>query len=373
MMASHPLNPSRRKFLMALTATGGAMLLGPGPLEAAEIDPRVAQIVASTIAVDMHSHVQIRFVKDAPSASPDPDLDLAGEMKRAGFSAICGTYNVDTISSGESGDYYNYNLQALAFEDRLLARNHIRRALNMRDLQTAHDQGQPIIVQSAEGAQFIEGRLERIEEAYQRGVRHLQLVHEQDDRVSPLGDVYTAPAHLGGLTPFGAQVIKECNRLGIVVDLAHGTYETVTRALKVATQPLIISHTGLSRDAGKSTPSADMRRRLTTKEHAREVADAGGVLGVWWRLVGTTEEYVAGIRDMVDAVGVDHVGIGTDTDLMSSNMLPYTNKIWPGQNSGFFYAVAGEMLNQGFRPDEIRKIGGGNFCRIFAKVTSGHV
>ena len=297
---------------MAFTAAGGAMLLGPGLLEAAEIDPRAAQIVASTIAVDMHSHVQIGFVKDAASASPDPDLDLAGEMKRAGFSAICETYNVDIISSGESGDYYKYNLQALAFEDRLLARNHMRRALNMKDLQTAHDRGQPIIVQSAEGAQFIEGRLERIEEAYQRGVRHLQLVHEQDDRVSPIGDVYTAPAHLGGLTPFGAQVIKECNRLGIVVDLAHGTHETVTSALKVATQPLIISHTGLSRDAGRSTPSADMQRRLITREHAREVADAGGVIGVWCRLVGTTKEYVAGIRDMVDAVGVDHVGIGTD-------------------------------------------------------------
>ena len=130
--------------------------------------------------------------------------------------------------------------------------------------------------------------------------------------VSPLGDVYTAPAHLGGLTPFGAQVIKECNRLGIVVDLAHGTYETVTGALKAATQPLIISHTGLSRDAGRSTPSADMQRRLITREHAREVADAGGVIGVWWRLVGTLKEYVAAIRDMVDAVGVDHVGIGTD-------------------------------------------------------------
>jgi membrane dipeptidase len=145
---------------MAFAATGGAMLLRPGPLQgpfqAAEIDPRVTQIVASTVAVDMHSHVQIRFEKDAKVANPDPDLDLAGELKRAGFSAICETYNVDTISNGESGDYYKYNLQALAFEDRLLARNHIRRALNMKDLQTAHDQGQAIIVQSAEGAQFID-------------------------------------------------------------------------------------------------------------------------------------------------------------------------------------------------------------------------
>jgi membrane dipeptidase len=85
------------------------------------------------------------------------------------------------------------------------------------------------------------------------------------------------------------------------------------------------------------------------------------------------KEYVAAIKDMVDAVGVDHVGIGTDTDLTASYVLPYTNQIWPDENGGFFYAVAGEMLKQGFTPDEISKIGGGNFCRVFTKVTAGHV
>jgi membrane dipeptidase len=255
---------SRREFLTALAGTGGAMLLGPGQLLAAEVDPRVARIIAGTIAVDMHSHVQIRYVKDPADPTADPDIDLAGEMKRSGFSAICQTYAIDNVVTTEVGSYYNLQLQALAFEDRLLARNKMRRALNMKDLQTAHEQKQPIIVQSTEGAQFIEGRLERIEEAYKRGLRHMQLLHEQDDRVSPLGDVYTAAAaHLGGLTPFGVQVIKECNRLGIVVDLAHGTPETVMGALKVAAQPLIISHTGMS----KSTLSADMQRRLVPHGH----------------------------------------------------------------------------------------------------------
>jgi membrane dipeptidase len=349
------------------------MLLAPHQLLAAEVDPRVAQIVSRTIAVDMHSHVQIPFAKPPADTAHDLDIDLAGEMKRSGFSAICQTYNLDSIVTKVPGEYHNYYLQSLALEDRLLTRNHMRRALNLKDLQTAHDQRQPIIVQSTEGAQFIEGRLERVEEAYKRGLRHLQIVHEQDDPVSPLGDVYTAPAHLGGLTPFGADVIKECNRLGIVVDLAHGTYETVTGALKAATQPFIISHTGLSPDALKGSASADMQRRLISKDLARAVADAGGVIGVWWRLVYTVKEYVGAIRTMVDVIGVDHVGIGTDTDLTASYQLPYTNQIWPDENGGFFYAVVGEMLKQGFTPDEISNVGGANFCRIFGKVTSGHV
>ena len=378
-MERDPSNPSRREFLTTLASTGGVMLLTPltsrsaGP---AGINPGIAQmasqIASRTIAVDMHSHVQIPFVKSPEDARQDPDIELLGEMKRSGFSAVCQTYALDTAGSVETREYYKYYLQALAFEDRLLTRNHMRRALDLKDLQAAHDQRQPVIIQSVEGAQFIEGRLERVEEAYKRGLRHLQLVHEQDDIVSPLGDVYTAPAHLGGLTSFGAQVIKECNRLGIVVDLAHGTSETVMGALKAATQPFIISHTGVIGEAGKGNATADMQRRLISKEIAREVADAGCVIGVWWRLVSTTKEYVTAIRKMVEVVGVDHVGIGSDTDLTASYVLPYTNKIWPDENGGFFYAVAGEMLKQGFTPEEVGEIGGGNFCRVFDKATASH-
>jgi membrane dipeptidase len=362
-------NPTRREILAALACTGGALLLGPERLLFAEIDPRVQQIVSKTIAIDLHSHVQVRFTKD-PQV---PAIDLAGEIKRSGFSAVCQTYALDGIDIQKTGEYYERQQQALAFEDALLAQNHMRRALNMKDLEAAHDQHEPIIIQSVEGAQFIEGRLERIEDAYKRGLRHLQLLHERDDLVSPLGDVYTASAtHLGGLTPFGAQVIRECNRLGIVVDLAHGTSATVTAALKAAQQPLIISHTGLDTTVAKRNGSVDMQRRMVSKDQARAIADAGGVIGVWWRVSDLLADYVAGIKDMIDAAGIDHVAIGTDTDLTASYSLPYTNKIWPDQNAGFFYAVAGEMLRQGLSPDEIGKIGGGNFCRVFAKVTAAH-
>jgi len=117
-MGRYPSNPARREFLRALAGTGGAMLVGADQLRSAEVDPRVAQIVSRTIAVDMHSHVQIRLVKDPADAKPDPDIDLAGEMKRSGFSAVCETYNLD-FAGAEASDYYKYFLQGLAFEDRL--------------------------------------------------------------------------------------------------------------------------------------------------------------------------------------------------------------------------------------------------------------
>src|SRR5262249_8651199 len=156
---------------------------------------------------------------------------------------------------------------------------------NLKDLQTAHDKRQPIVIQAVEGGHFLEGKLERVEVAYRSGLRVLGLLHDNDASV-PLGDIYTKPAHLGGLTGFGTNVIKECNRLGILVDLTHADVPTVAAALKVSTQPVVFSHTGLNIRLGKNEGMGQMMRaRLISKEHAKTIADAGGVVGVWTHLV----------------------------------------------------------------------------------------
>ena len=375
---------SRREFLTTAVGAGGAMLLGPAWLNAAGdgVDPRVAQVMSGTIGIDMHNHVYPAGTEPHPQhGQPQrqeeqqqaPDLFLAEELKRSGLTAVCASFVLDFAPNDKPGDARDNFLRWLTAIDAQLEKEHIHRALNLKDLQAAHDHGQPTIVQTVEGAQFIEGHLDRVEEVYKRGVRHLQLLHERDDMVSPLGDTNTAPAHLGGLTAFGAEVVKECNRLGIVVDLAHASHETVLGALKVATQPVIVSHTSLdSRTGGNPRMAEMMKPRLISKEHAKVVADAGGVIGVWTHLADSLKEFVESIKAMVDAVGIDHVGIGSDTDLLSARVGQGTNKAWPGLTGGFFHAVVGEMLLQGFTPDDIGKVGGGNFCRVFGKVTAGH-
>ena len=72
-------------------------------------------------------------------------------------------------------------------------------------------------------------------------MRHLGLLHDSDDSF-PLGDVYTNPAQFGGLTVFGFKVIKECNRLGMLVDLTHASNDTINAALKVSTKSVTVSH-----------------------------------------------------------------------------------------------------------------------------------
>ena len=148
-----------------------------------------------------------------------------------------------------------------------------------------------------------------------------------------------------------------------------------------------------------------MRPRLIGREQARMVADAGGAIGVWTHLADTPLEYAKNIRALVDVVGVDHVMIGTDTKLTTptprfgggpppgarpggdrpggpppdgagSNGRPgpqrphigeRTNEAWAGETQGFYYVVVDAMLKVGFSADEIGKIGGGNYLRIFAE------
>jgi microsomal dipeptidase-like Zn-dependent dipeptidase len=332
---------------------------------------------------------------------PGPDLDLAGEMKRSGLSAICMTFATDY----QPGDAYERFLKGLASMDRQLERNGMKRSLAQDDVVAAHKNHQPTVVQAVEGGHFLQGHLERVQEAYGRGLRHLGLLHDSDASV-PLGDVYTNPTRYGGLTAFGASVIKECNRLGILIDLAHANMQTTEAALKVTNRPVIISHTGLDTQLGSDARMAQMMRpRLISKEQAKLVANAGGLVGVWTHLSDTPSEYARNIRALADVIGVDHVCIGTDTKLTQPSPRPMgpgpggpppggptsgapgpagpppggpppgqrvgerTDLAWKDQTSGFYYVVVDAMLRTGFTPDEIGKIGGGNFLRVFTKVT----
>jgi membrane dipeptidase len=380
-------NPSRRGFLRTAAGAGGAMLIGPAwwNASAERVDPRLAQVFSKIIGIDMHNHVYPAGTEPHPQHGPQdsppqhpqeqqqgPELFIADELKQSGLTAVCASFVLDFAHNEKPGDARTNLLHWLDAIDVQLEKGHIRRALSLRDLRAAHEHGRPTIVQSVEGAHFIEGHLDRVDEVYKRGLRHLQLLHDRDDMMTPLGDTNTEQAHLGGLTPFGAEVVKECNRLGIVVDMAHASPETVLGALRVASQPFIVSHTNLETWTGSNPRMAEMMKpRLISKDHAKVVADAGGVVGVWTHLADSLKEFVESIKAMVDAIGVEHVGIGTDTDLLSPRVGSGTDRAWPGLTRGFFPAVIGEMLTQSFSPDDIVKVGGGNYCRVFGKVTSG--
>ncbi|PZF70851.1 peptidase M19 [Taibaiella soli] len=414
---------SRRKFIRSMAISGAGMALVSTPFASLafdDIDPRVTKIVVETLGIDTHNHIDVPMVT---GEMPGPDVKLSEAMIKSGLAAICMTFAVDYRKLDEPGMAYERFLNGLSSLDQQLKNSGMKRSYNVADLLAAHKAHQPTVIQAVEGAHFLEGKTERLQVAYDRGLRLITLLHDSDASV-PLGDVFTNPVRYNGLTPFGADVIRECERLGIAIDLSHADVATVTGALKVAQKPVLISHTGLDTQVGSNDFMAKMMApRLISKEHAKFVAGTGGVIGVWTHLADSALEYAQNIRAMVDVVGIDHVCIGTDTKLTPPYNSPDdrthhadfgpkpgeklrdgsvagsehgnkpdgsqgkktqgpmndgrkdgfrasgSNQNWPEQKSGFYYAVVEAMLKTGFNAEEIGKIGGGNFMRVFGEAT----
>jgi len=174
---------------------------------------------------------------------------------------------------------------------------------------------------------------------------------------SELGDQQTEDAKWGGLSPLGADTIRECNRLGIVVDVAHGTFKLVEQAANVSAVPFILSHTSLT------TTALQPYTRQISPEHARLMARAGGVIGVWPAAFTFVDarDWVSGIARLVDVAGVDHVGIGTD-------MEGGVDEVWADYAD--LPAVVDLFLRRGFSPEDTTKVIGGNYVRVFRQAAA---
>ncbi len=380
-------NFSRRKFITTVTGAGAAILTNPfSSWLNDEIDPKIKAIVNKTIGIDTHNHIDaLQKILELPTTK----IDLFSEMKKSGFSAICMTFAVDRPKLTQPGEAYERFINGLDAMDDFLKKNKIVRSLNLADLKSAHKNHTPTVIQSVEGGHFLEGKLERLEVAYSRGLRHLGLLHDAQPSV-PIGDIYTDPPQFGGLTEFGAQVISECNRLGILIDLTHCSNDTINAALKISTKPIVISHTGLDTQLGKNENMAKMMRpRLISSAQAKIVANSGGVIGVWTHLAESPTEYVQNVRALVNVIGIEHVCIGTDTKMAKpysedkknnangtnvNNERPgeRTNDAWQNQKNGFYYAIVAQMLKAGFTESDIAKFGGDNFCRVFDVATTNN-
>jgi membrane dipeptidase len=330
-------------------------LMAASPLFCLPVVPAMAQVDGT--AVDIHSHagnlIPMSFGRGQFSAVAEP-------MRQGGVSTICLAVPSDApiikLTDGRlrpsrdprPGELYDFTcrsfeqLHALAREQGLLI---VRTSAELGVARA----NRPSLIVSSEGADFLEGRIDRLDEAHQRwALRHLQLTHY---RPNELGDIQTEPSVHGGLTPFGADVIRRCNQIGVVVDVAHGTYELVKKAAAVTTKPLVLSHTSLT-----ERPAAWTRRILP--DHARVIASTGGVIGIWpvTAYFPNVVAYAEGFAKMADVVGIDHVGLGTDQlGLVGGSALPG-------------YADLPQLaaaLRTKFTVDETAKLLGGNYRRVF--------
>jgi membrane dipeptidase len=316
------------------------------------------EVLRNSISVDVHSHGG----KAGITSKAPPNDDLANAMRAGSVAVACLADVPDgpilgrnaegvlaAMRTPEPGELYRHHLERLAWIDEMVTNHGLQRALSAADLEAAHAAAQPAIVMDIEGLDFLETKLERLEEAHQRGVRHAQLVHYTPNDI---GDFQTGAVTHHGLTSFGAEAVQACHRLGIVCDVAHATEDTVKQATKVATKPLLLSHTALSES--RAMGPTPLGGRQISRDHARAIAETGGSIGVW-HFFSSLDKYVEGLKEMVDIAGVDHVSIGTDQHVTPGSVPDYRQWV---------HLVAA-MLRGGFTPEEAGKIAGGNYMRIF--------
>src|SRR5215813_3700324 len=170
----------------------GAMLSGEvGPrgstaaARTAEDASAALDVLRKSISFDVHSHGGTTGI----TSKAPPSRDLTNAMRAGSLAVACLASVPDwpvlarspggglaAVRAPTPGELYRYHLDRLAWMDELVAGHGLRRALKAADLEAAHRAGEPAIIADVEGLDFLEGKLDRLEEAHRRGIRHVQLV-----------------------------------------------------------------------------------------------------------------------------------------------------------------------------------------------------
>lgn len=236
--------------------------------------------------------------------------------------------------------------------------DYIAIARTPNDLYANKLAGKKSIMLGIENGLALEGKLENVEYFAKRGVVYITLCHNGDNDIC---DSAKGSTTHNGVSSFGEKVIKEMNRLGIMVDLSHASEKSFYDALEISQLPIVCSHSS-------SRALCDHPRNLTD-EQMRRLAQKGGVAQTtlyngFLKADGeaTILDAIAHLEHAIKIMGIDHVGLGTDFDgdggirglADSSELINFTR----------------QLLVRRYSEEDIQKIWGGNFLRVMRQVQS---
>ena len=238
---------------------------------------------------------------------------------------------------------------------------YIALARNPNDLWMNKHQGKKSIMLGIENGHALDGKIENLRHFAQRGIVYMTLCHNGDNDIC---DSARGSQTWGGVSDFGKQVIREMNRLGIMVDLSHAHEKSFYDALELSQTPIVCSHSSCR-------ALCDHPRNLTDDQMCA-LAAKGGVMQVTLYkgfLVkdgqATIEDAMRHLEHAIDVMGIDHVGLGTDFDgdggivgLANSSELPNFTR---------------QLLKRQFSEEDIQKIWGGNFIRVMNDAQSSRL
>jgi membrane dipeptidase len=201
---------------------------------------------------------------------------------------------------------------------------------------------------STEGGQNLEGSLANVKRLHDAGFRMLGLAHFFDTDLA--GSM--AGEKKGGLTALGAEVVREAEKHGMIIDVAHSSPAAYADVLRIATRPVVVSHGGVK-------GSCDTPRNVSD-DQLRALAANGGVVGIgYWDAAicePTPQATAKAILHAVKVTGIDHVGLGSD----------YDGATTVGFDTAHIAAVTDALLKAGMSEADIAKVMGGNTARLLA-------
>jgi membrane dipeptidase len=380
----------------------------------AQVSERARSIHAHALVFDAHVHAidrEFYHGGDIGVLKPDGQFDLP-RAREGGLGAMFFSVYVPE-------DYYPARLetkQALRVVDCALSqiqKNHssIELALNADDVMRIHREGKIAAVLDIEGSYDLDGDLGVMRDLYRLGVRSAQL--SAHNLPNGYADSCCAPPRWHGLTAHGREVIREMNRLGMVINVSHASDEAISQAIDTSTAPIIATHSGLRsvNDIPRNMPDWLIKKLAAKggvigfqigndfhnpKAFAYRTAHAGKpfwsasenrereahmTLAQVDALVApqfpmrpfeipddirlSVDQWVAAVDRAIQLIGEDYVALGTDFD---GGPLPPRGM----RDVHDLPLITEAMVRRGYSEERIDKFLGGNVLRLFKQVTEGH-
>ena len=265
-------------------------------------------------------------------------------------------------------------------------------ALTADDVERIFKKGKIASLIGMEGGHSIDNSIAALRMFHRLGARYMTLTHSKN---TAWADSATDDPKVGGLSPFGEEIVREMNRLGMLVDLSHVSPDTMDDALRVSEAPVIFSHSSARalNDVPRNVPDTILQRlpknggvvmvtfvpgflspkvaawnKLQTTERTRLTAqfpnDAAAVtsgVAAWTAANPAPRSVLTEAADHIDHIrkvaGVDHIGLGGDFDGIDSVVQGL-------EDVSKYPALTAELLRRGYKDDEIRKIIGQNVLRV---------
>jgi membrane dipeptidase len=263
-------------------------------------------------------------------------------------------------------------------------------ALTSDDVEHVEKQGKIASLIGVEGGHSINGSIGVLRMFYRLGARYMTLTHSSN---TAWADSATDTPQHNGLTPFGEEVVREMNRLGMLVDLSHVSPATMEAALRIAQAPVIFSHSSSRAlvDNPRDVPDSVLAQlpknggvimvtfvpsfvsqELTTynaresaedkrvKDEMKDAAAAKQAMDVWHKANPAPRATLVQVADHIDHIkavaGIDHIGLGSDFDGITAVVVGL-------EDVSTYPLLIRELLRRGYSDDDIKKIAGRNILR----------